>query len=110
MHPGVRSPGTGKCPICGMALVPIPPPRLGEYKIDVTLVPRAGGGASGLQIAVRDPETGDPVTQFIDVHERPFHLFIVSRDLTQFAHVHPERTRRRRVCAAAGPRAPARHV
>jgi len=92
MHPGVRSPGHGKCPVCFMALVPIPPPRLGEYKIDVTLVPRAGGGASGLDIAVRDPETGDPVTQFIDVHERSFHLFILSRDLTQFAHVHPERT------------------
>ncbi len=92
MHPGVRSPGTGTCPICAMALVPIPPPRLGEYKIDVTLVPRAGGGASGLEIAVRDPETGDPVKQFIDVHERPFHLFIISRDLSQFAHVHPEPT------------------
>jgi hypothetical protein len=90
MHPGVRSPGTGKCPICAMAFVPIPPLRLGEYKIDVTLVPRAGGGASELEIAVRDPETGEPVKQFIDVHERPFHLFILSRDLTQFAHVHPE--------------------
>jgi hypothetical protein len=92
MHPDVRSPGHGKCPICFMALVPIPPPRLGEYKIDVTLVPRTGGGASGLQIAVRDPETGDPVKQFIDVHERPFHLFILSRDLSQFAHVHPQPT------------------
>jgi catechol 2,3-dioxygenase-like lactoylglutathione lyase family enzyme len=92
MHPGVRSPATGTCRICAMALVPIPPPRLGEYKVDVTLVPRTGGGASGLQIAVRDPETGDPVKQFIDVHDRPFHLFILSRDLSQFAHVHPEPT------------------
>ncbi len=92
MHPDVRSPGNSKCRICAMALVPIPPPRLGEYKIDVTLMPRAGGGASGLQIAVRDPETGDSVKRFIDVHERPFHLFIISRDLSQFAHVHPEPT------------------
>ena len=92
MHPDVRSPGTGTCRICAMALVPIPLPRLGEYKVDVTLFPRTGGGASGLQIAVRDPETGDPVKQFIDVHERPFHLFILSRDLSQFAHVHPEPT------------------
>ena len=92
MHPDVRSPGTGTCRICAMALVPIPLPRLGEYKVDVTLFPRTGGGASGLQIAVRDPETGDPVKQFIDVHERPFHLFILSRDLSQFAHVHPQPT------------------
>ncbi len=89
MHPGVRSPGSGKCPLCAMALVPITPPRIGEYKIDVTLVPRAAGGASGLEVAVRDPDTGDPVTSFIDVHERPLHLFVISRDLAQFAHVHP---------------------
>ena len=92
MHPEIRSPARAACRICAMALVPIPPPRLGEYKLDVTLRPRAGGGASGLRLAVRDPETGEPVTTFIDVHERPFHLFIISRDLAQFAHVHPEAT------------------
>jgi Heavy metal binding domain len=90
MHPDVRSSTTGTCRLCAMALVPIPPPRLGEYKLDVTLHPRARGGASGLRLAVRDPETGAPVTAFIDVHERPFHLFILSRDLSHFAHVHPE--------------------
>ena len=90
MHPDVRSPGSGKCPICTMPLVPIPPPRLGEYKIDVTVVPRAGGGASGLELAVRDPETSEPVKGFVDVHERNLHLFIISRDLSQFAHLHPE--------------------
>jgi len=31
------------------------------------------------------------VSHLLDVHERPFHLFIVSRDLATFAHVHPER-------------------
>jgi hypothetical protein len=90
MHPDVRAPGTAKCPICAMSLVPIPPPRIGEYKLDVTLLPRAGGGAAGLSLTVRDPETADPVKSFIDVHERPLHLFIISRDLSQFAHVHPE--------------------
>ena len=90
MHPDVRSPGGGKCPLCAMPLVPIPPPRLGEYKIDVTLTPRAGGGASGLELAVRDPETGEPVKAFVDVHERNLHLFVISRDLSQFAHLHPE--------------------
>ena len=41
MHPGVRSPGRGKCPLCAMALVPIAPPRIGEYKVDVALLPRS---------------------------------------------------------------------
>jgi hypothetical protein len=89
MHPDVRSPGHGTCPRCAMALVPIPPPRIGEYRLDTTLLPGAGGGASGLELAVRDPETGEPVRSFVDVHERPLHLFIISRDLGQFAHVHP---------------------
>ena len=91
MHPDVRSPGGGTCPICSMALVPIPPPRVGEYKLDVTVLPRAGGGAAGFVIGVRDPDTGSRTSRFIDVHERQFHLFIVSRDLTSFGHVHPER-------------------
>ncbi len=91
MHPDVRSPGVGTCPLCSMALVPIPPPRIGEYRLDVSAIPRAGGGVSGFRFVVRDPETGAPVAGLIDVHERPFHLFIVGQDLRQFAHVHPER-------------------
>jgi hypothetical protein len=90
MHPDVRGPDASKCPRCGMALVPIPPPRIGEYRLDVTLHPRRGGGITGLSLAVRDPETGERVPGLLDVHERPFHLFILSRDLTFFAHVHPE--------------------
>jgi hypothetical protein len=92
MHPDIRAPGAAACPICSMALVPIPPPRVGEYKLDVALLPRAaGGGAAGLSLAVRDPDTGDLVTRFIEVHERPLHLFVISRDLERFDHVHPER-------------------
>jgi Heavy metal binding domain len=91
MHPDIRSAASGKCPICRMALVPIPPPRIGEYKLDVTVAPSAGGGASGFRFVVRDPESGEAVPGLLDVHERPFHLFILSRDLETFAHVHPER-------------------
>jgi Heavy metal binding domain len=91
MHPDVRRGGKGTCPRCGMALVPIPTPPLGDYRLDVTMRPRANGGASGFRFAVRHPGSGAAVTSFIDVHERPFHLFIVRRDLETFAHLHPER-------------------
>ncbi len=74
-----------------MALVPIPPPRVGEYKLDVALTPRAGGGASALTLAISDPDTGTRVSRFIDVHERQLHLFVISKDLTLFEHIHPER-------------------
>ena len=91
MHVDVRSPTGGSCPICSMALVRIPPPRVGEYRLDVSLLPRPGGGSSGLTMVVRDPDTGERVSRFIEVHERQLHLFIISRDLTRFAHVHPRR-------------------
>jgi len=91
MHPDVRSPGEGTCPICKMALVPIPPPRLGEYRLDVAVTPRPAGGASALTFSVYEPNGEKPVANLLDVHERPFHLFILSRDLHTFAHVHPER-------------------
>lgn len=83
MHLDVRSPDAGKCPACGMELVPIPPLRLGEYRLDVDVRPRE------LTLRVADPD-GRPVTEFVTVHERPFHLFVISRDLSYFAHVHPE--------------------
>jgi hypothetical protein len=42
---------------------------------------------------VIDPATNRAVTRFFDVHERRLHLFIVSRNLDYFAHVHPEQLR-----------------
>ena len=90
MHPDVRSGTTGKCPQCGMDLVPIPPPKVGEYKMDVA-VQRTARGASGVRLTIRDPESHAVVTDFETIHEKTFHLFIVSRDLEYFAHVHPER-------------------
>jgi heavy metal-binding protein len=91
MHPDVRAPGAGKCSICGMDLVPIPPPRIGEYRLSVTTTtePR-GHGISEIHLRVLDPETDEPVNSFLEVHEKRLHLFIVSRDLEYFAHVHPD--------------------
>jgi hypothetical protein len=91
MHPDIRSASAVKCSLCAMELVPIPPPKIGEYRLDVAAIPGASGrGISGLRLRIRDPETFAPVTSFLDVHERRLHLFIVSRNLEYFAHVHPE--------------------
>jgi hypothetical protein len=90
MHPDVRAASVGKCPICAMDLVPIPPLRIGEYKLDVALQRARRSGLSAIRLTVRDPETNERVTGFATIHEKTFHLFIVSRDLSYFAHVHPE--------------------
>jgi hypothetical protein len=89
MHPDVRSATAGKCPLCAMDLIPIPPPKVGEYKLDVT-VQRSARGVRGLTLTVREPDTNALVRDFATVHEKILHLFIVSRDLEYFAHVHPE--------------------
>ncbi len=90
MHPDVRSADAGTGPACSMALVASPPPQLGEYPLVVPQRRETSGGISGLQLAVREPDSGTLVSNFSVVHEKPFHLFIVGRDLQSFAHVHPE--------------------
>ena len=92
MHPDVRAADAGKCPLCGMTLVPIPPPRVGEYLMDVTISPAFGRSeAPKVRLTIRDPLTGRPVPAFVTTHERPLHLFIIDRHLDYFRHLHPVR-------------------
>jgi len=91
MDPEVRSKGPGKCPRCGMVLVPgIPQPV--EYPLEFKAQPRQipAGRDVIFDFRVLDPKNFKPVRQFEIVHEKLFHLFVVSQDLEYFAHVHPE--------------------
>ena len=91
MDPDVRSASPGKCPRCGMKLVTgIPDPE--EYPLNLeTSPPRIHAGEKAeLVFTVNSPATGKPVNKFEIVHERLFHLFVVSSDLKYFVHDHPE--------------------
>lgn len=91
MHPGVRAAAPGKCPLCAMALVLIRPPAINEYRMDVSVMPGSQKrGLSGLRLALKEPVTNAPASDLLTVHEKPLHLFIISRDLEYFAHAHPE--------------------
>lgn len=91
MHPDVRSSTAGKCQICGMDLIAIPTPTLGNYRLQVKQIARPdGAGVRALHIDVRHPATSERVDAFSRLHERLLHLFIVRRDLSYFAHVHPD--------------------
>jgi Heavy metal binding domain len=90
MHPNERSPVATACPICKMPMVPIPPLRIGEYLMDVSQVPARNGALAGLRVTIRDPTTKTAVVSLNPVHERPMHLFVVSRSLEYFAHLHPQ--------------------
>lgn len=91
MHPNIRSASADRCPLCSMTLVRVPPPVFGHYRLDVTQMPRtARPGIRALRLDIRHPQTGDRVTALTETHERLLHLFIVRRDLSYYAHVHPE--------------------
>ena len=91
MHPNEVKAAPGTCSICGMTLVAGDPMATADYSLAITTEPRAvkAGQKTRFKIAVRHPLTGEPVTQFAEVHDRLFHFFIVSRDMTQFFHEHP---------------------
>src|SRR5205807_9779044 len=87
MHPDVHSSQPGHCPRCGMDLVANLPDRL-DYPLSLKLNPSRIRPGRELQMAftVTDPKTGKQVTDFQVIHEKLYHIFIVSQDLHYFVH------------------------
>jgi ssDNA-binding Zn-finger/Zn-ribbon topoisomerase 1 len=92
MHPEVRQAQEGVCPKCGMPLSTVRPSVLGAYRLAVTQSPPAPkpGERVRLNFVVTHPETGARVRDFVLNHEKLFHLFIVSADMNEYQHIHPE--------------------
>ncbi len=91
MDKDIRSKTPGKCPRCGMPLeAGIREPV--EYRLKLRASPAAipAGKPVDLQFELIDPKTGKLATKYELVHEKLFHLFLVSADLQHFQHVHPE--------------------
>jgi heavy metal-binding protein len=94
MHPNIVSATPGKCEICGMTLVPGDPMATADYDVKVEISPRAikPGVKTRVTFNIFHPLTGARVTDYAEVHDKRFHLFIISRDLSYFAHEHPQPT------------------
>lgn len=92
MHPDITSTAEGICSRCAMKLVPGDPLDAREYVLEMTVAPRNARAGRPVKVSflVRHPETRDAVRSFATVHEKPFHLFVVSHDLTYYDHVHPD--------------------
>jgi hypothetical protein len=95
MHPEVTASDGGRCRKCGMALVAGDPFDTREYALELTTMPAAikAGQPATLFFTVRHPGTSALITQYELVHEKPYHLFIVSSDMEFFEHVHPTQQR-----------------
>lgn len=92
MHPNEVKATPGTCSICGMTLVPGDPMATADYPVKVTTEPRIvkAGQKTKFTFSITHPLTGEKVKEFGEVHDKLYHLFIVSRDMTQFFHIHPQ--------------------
>jgi hypothetical protein len=93
MHPDVIKTEPGKCPRCNMDLIPGNPLALPDFAVKVETTPRVlrAGAPIKFTFTVHHPLSGERAKDFVVIHEKLFHLFVISRDLEEFAHIHPER-------------------
>ena len=93
MHPNHTSHEAGNCPICGMALMAGDPFETRDYLLDVETVPAAvrAGVPMRMVFRVRHPVSEAAITEYEVVHDKQYHLFVLSHDLEFFEHLHPER-------------------
>ena len=92
MHPDVRADKPGNCLKCGMTLVGTTAPlEVVEYglKLETTPIAVKAGEETTLRFHILHPKTGEQIREFSVIHEMLFHLFIVSKDLEYYDHIHP---------------------
>ena len=75
-----------------MALVAGDPFDTREYTLEFATAPAVvkAGAPITMLFTVRHPGTGAPIRSFEVVHDKRYHLFVVSRDMEVFQHIHPE--------------------
>jgi hypothetical protein len=92
MHPDITSKSPGKCSMCSMLLIAGDPLNEREYILEMQTTPAApkAGVPVRFRLNILDPESRRPVKDFATVHDKRYHLFVVSQDLKHFAHIHPD--------------------
>jgi hypothetical protein len=92
MHSDYTADAQGTCPRCGMALVHAAPFDVRDYRLDFRTVPAVvkPGQKTSLRFRIIHPGTGEVVKKFESVHERQYHLFVISQDMEYFQHIHPQ--------------------
>jgi len=92
MHPDYTMDVAGQCPRCGMSLVRAAPFDVRDYSLDFRTLPAVvrPGQKFTMQFRILHPGTGEQVKMFETVHERQYHLFVISQDMEYFQHIHPE--------------------
>jgi hypothetical protein len=91
MHPDIRTNAAGICPKCEMTLVPVTPAITDDFNLKFECSPKSPkpNEKIRLRFSIFNPKTREQVKEFYVTHDKLFHLFIVSEDLSQFQHIHP---------------------
>ncbi len=92
VHPEVRSASPGLCRKCGNPLFPGDPWAQPDYVLDLRMQPRAAkaGQSVDLRVAILEASSREPVMEFNTLQDQRLHLIVVSQDLADFDHLHPE--------------------
>lgn len=92
MHPDYTVDVAGKCPRCGMALVQAAAYDVRDYRLDFRTIPPVvvAGKKATLQFKVSHPSFNAIIQKFEVVHDRQYHLFVISEDMEYFQHLHPD--------------------
>jgi hypothetical protein len=94
MHPDYTLDVAGKCPRCGMALVQAAAYDVRDYRLDFRTIPAVvtAGRKATLRFRVSHPGFDAIIQKFEVIHDRQYHLFVISQDMEYFQHIHPEQS------------------
>jgi hypothetical protein len=92
MHPDYTLDVAGKCPRCGMALVRAAAYDVRDYRLDFRTIPSVvtAGQKATLRFRVSHPGFDATIEKFEVVHDKQYHLFVISQNMEYFQHLHPE--------------------
>jgi hypothetical protein len=92
MHPDYTVDIEGKCPRCGMALIRAAAYDVRDYRLDFRTIPAVvkAGQKANLQFKISHPSFDTVIQKFEVVHDKQYHLFVISQDMEYFQHIHPE--------------------
>ena len=92
IHPDYTSASAGECPRDGLTLVQANPYDVRDYEMEFGADPEVvrAGETVRLSFRIFHPGMGEQVRDFLPVHDRRYHLFIIGQDMEHFEHLHPE--------------------
>ena len=91
MHSEITGKQSEKCSKCGMELQAKTDSISDEFVVNIEasdkqIIP---GQKTNFKFVILHPRTGQLVKQFNVMHEKLFHLFVISHDFSNFEHLHP---------------------